>query len=331
MIDTAYPQTISGAPLIAPPANGKATTEFTAESNRDVTTQMPEVAAQKTMEPQSAEFSIKFWGVRGSVPTPIAANRRYGGNTACVEIQIDGQHIIFDGGTGLVELGQHLQAQPNPVEAHLLFTHTQWDRIQGFPFFQPAFTLGNKFSVYGGTAPNGASIKHCLTDQMLQPHFSMPLQHMKAELNFQTLSETASFRISNVLVETILINPVTRAFGYRLTCGNYTLVYATDTPTQSVELPFLNFVDNADVLIYDGTYSDLGYLKAANQHGPLQPWEIGAEIAQKANIETLVLLHHSPVQSDVVLDQLQHDVQSCFAGAVVAHEGMVIKLSQKNT
>lgn len=278
--------------------------------------------ASKTMELQSTDLSVKFWGVRGSVPTPIAANRRYGGNTACVEIQIDGQRIIFDGGTGLVELGQHLQSQSTPVEAHLLFTHTQWDRIQGFPFFQPAFTSGNKFSVYGGTALNGASIKHCLTDQMLQPHFSMPLQHMKAELNFQTLSETSSFHIGDVLVETLLINSVTQAFGYRLTYRDYTLVYATDTPPQSVGLPFLEFVDNADVLIYDGTYSDLGYLKASGQAGILQPWEIGAEIAKKANVKKLVLLHHSPVQSDAILDQLQHDVKDCFEGAIVAHEGM---------
>lgn len=275
---------------------------------------------------QSTDLSVKFWGVRGSVPTPIAANRRYGGNTACVEIKIDGQHIIFDGGTGLVELGQHLQAQANPIEAHLLFTHTQWDRIQGFPFFQPAFTLGNKICVYGGTALNGASIKHCLTDQMLQPHFSMPLQHMKAELNFQTLCEQSSFHIGDVLVETILINPVTRAFGYRLTYGDYTLVYATDTPTQTVETPFLEFVDNTDVLIYDGTYSDLSYLKTTDELGPLQPWEVGTEIAKKANVKKLVLLHHSPVQSDTVLDQLQHDIKDCFAGAIVAHEGMVLNL-----
>jgi len=281
---------------------------------------------QKTMELCPSDLSIKFWGVRGSVPTPIEANRRYGGNTACVEVKIDDQHIIFDGGTGLVELGQHLQAQTTPVEAHLLFTHTQWDRIQGFPFFQPAFTSGNKFSVYGGTAPNGASIKHCLTDQMLQPHFSLPLQHMKAELDFQTLAETSRFHIGNILVETILINSVTRAFGYRLTYGDHTLVYATDTPPKTIEQSFLAFVDSADVLIYDGTYSDLGYLKSANQIGALQPWEIGTKIAQKANVKRLVLLHHSPVQSDAVLDQLQHDIKDRFAGASVAHEGMVIKL-----
>ncbi|MEL6816250.1 MAG: MBL fold metallo-hydrolase, partial [Cyanobacteria bacterium J06598_3] len=82
----------------------------------------------------------------------------------------------------------------------------------------------------------------------------------------------------------------------------------------------------ADVLIYDGTYSDLGYLKSANQIGALQPWEIGTKIAQKANVKRLVLLHHSPVQSDAVLDQLQHDIKDRFAGASVAHEGMVIKL-----
>ncbi|MEO0516777.1 MAG: MBL fold metallo-hydrolase [Cyanobacteria bacterium P01_A01_bin.116] len=273
---------------------------------------------------QDTQLSVKFWGVRGSVPTPIASNQRYGGNTACVEVQLGEQRIIFDAGTGLVELGQHLQAEGKPVDAHIFFTHTQWDRIQGFPFFQPAFTEGNRFSVYGGTAPNGASIKHCLTDQMLQPHFSMPLQHMRAQLTFQTLTANTRFNIGEVLVETICTNPVTQAFGYRLTWKDYTLVYATDTPTECVDSGLLAFVDQADLLIYDGTYSDLGYLHNTAAGEGLQPWEIGLDIVQKASIKELALLHHSPVQSDDILDQLQRDMRDRFKNTNVAYEGMVV-------
>ncbi|MEM9091964.1 MAG: MBL fold metallo-hydrolase [Cyanobacteria bacterium P01_F01_bin.53] len=270
-----------------------------------------------------AQLSVKFWGVRGSVPTPIAANQRYGGNTACVEVHIGGQHIIFDGGTGLVELGHQLQSQDAPIDAHLFFTHTQWDRIQGFPFFQPAFTTGNRFSIYGGTAPNGASIKHCLTDQMLKPHFSMPLQNMRAELAFHHLAAESNFQIGDVLVETLQINPATQALGYRLTWEDYTVVYATDTPINCVDLDFLQFVDQADILLYDGTYSDLGYLRDVHNEA-LNPWDAGLDIVKKANIKELALLHHSPVQSDECLDQLQHDMRDRFANTHIAYEGMVI-------
>lgn len=277
-------------------------------------------------EPQTTKVSIQFWGVRGSVPTPVAANQRYGGNTLCVEVLIGGQRIIFDAGTGLVNLGHQLQQQTKPIEAHVLFTHTQWDRIQGFPFFKPAFNPDNHFTVYGGTAPNGASIKHCLTDQMLLPHFTMPLQNMLAGLSFQTLLDKNSFNIGEVSVDVCKINPTTEALGYRLTWEDYTLVYATDTPSQKIDFDFLKLCDRADLLIYDGTYDDLSYLHhvAENQSTP-QPWEIGIDIAQKANVKKLALLHHSPVQDDTTLDQLQIDIRDRFPAATIAYEGLIIE------
>ncbi|PZO19768.1 MAG: MBL fold metallo-hydrolase [Leptolyngbya foveolarum] len=274
----------------------------------------------------ASQFAVKFWGVRGSVPTPTSANQRYGGNTICVEALIGDQHIIFDGGTGLVSLGYSLQQQPHPIHAHCLFTHTQWDRIQGFPFFQPAFVPHNSFSIHGGTAPNGASIKHCLTDQMLKPHFSMPMKAMRANFSFNTVIHKDSFRIADVVVETLKINDNTEAMGYRLTWQNKTLVYATDTPSEPVSREFLQFVDQADICIYDGTYSDLTYLKDQALDSSLQPWEIGAEIAQAANVKELILLHHSPIQSDDRLDQIQSSLRDRHPNVSIAREGMTRSL-----
>ena len=237
-------------------------------------------ASQTALQPSPDRLSVKFWGVRGSVPTPTAANQRYGGNTVCVEVLMGKERIIFDGGTGLVGLGHHLQQAP--CSAHLFFTHTQWDRIQGFPFFQPAFIPQNHFFIYGGTAPNGASIKHCLTDQMLQPHFTMPLQHMRADLVFQTLSDRTRFHIGDIQIDTFKINPRTEALGYRLTWRGHTLVYATDTPTEQIDLEFLKFADQADLLIYDGTYCDLTYLYETDAAPTApRPWRSALRLPKK--------------------------------------------------
>ena len=286
-------------------------------------TQLPTLATESAPN-SNRPFTIKFWGVRGSVPTPIAANQRYGGNTICVEALINDQHIIFDGGTGLVSLGHMLQQQPKPTHAHCFFTHTQWDRIQGFPFFQPAFTAGNSLAIYGGIAPNGASIKHCLTDQMLKPHFSMPLQNMRADLAFNTVANKDSFSIEDISIEVLKINTSTEAMGYRLTWQNQTLVYATDTPTEPVSEEFLQFTEQADVLIYDGTYTDLTYLKDIELDSALQPWEVGAEIAQTASVKQLILLHHSPIQNDDTLDQIQNSLRDRHPNVSIAREGMII-------
>lgn len=286
---------------------------------------------QPTELRERSQVLVKFWGVRGSVPTPTVANQRYGGNTACVEVLIGDQRLIFDGGTGLVALGRHLQTlrkeTDTTIQAHLLFTHTHWDRIQGFPFFQPAFMPGNRFSVYGGIALNGASIKHCLTDQMLQPHFSMPLQHMQADLSFHTLLGKDSFQIDDILVESSIINAKTGAMGYRLTWKDTVIVYATDTLIEQTSSDFLAFIDQADLLIHDGTYCDLSYLQHEENKDQLtfQPWKAGIDIIEKANVKKLVLLHHSPIQDDIVLDQLQIDIQDHHLNTTVAYEGLVIE------
>ena len=295
-----------------------------------INTACPPIATHSEEAPstsQGSQVSVRFWGVRGSVPTPIDTNQRYGGSTLCDEILLGQHRIILDSGTGIVNLGQHLNAQKAPIKAHILFTHTQWDRIQGFPFFQPAFNPVNHFTVYGGTAPNGASIKHCLTDQMLQPHFILPLQNMLARLTFRTLMERVSFQIGDISVNTLKINDQTEALGYRLNHQGYSLVYATDTPNdEQVNEDFIAFAKDADLLIYDGTYSDLSYLHHpdAGKAKTACPREKSTEIALSANVKQLVLAHHSPVQDDTTLDQLQSQIQKRFANSVIAYEGMTV-------
>jgi phosphoribosyl 1,2-cyclic phosphodiesterase len=113
-----------------------------------------------TADKNFSQFTVRFWGVRGSIPTPGLETARYGGNTACVELQVAGKRLIFDGGTGLRVLGKHLVPEM-PVQAHLFFTHTHWDRIQGFPFFIPAFIEGNRFDIYGAHPLSNACVNRC--------------------------------------------------------------------------------------------------------------------------------------------------------------------------
>ncbi len=154
----------------------------------------------------------------------------------------------------------------------------------------------------------------------------MPLQNMRANLSFNTVANKDSFNIADIAVEVLKINANTEAMGYRLTWENKTLVYATDTPTDSASREFLQFVDQADICIYDGTYHDLTYLKDKELDNRLQPWEIGAQIAQTASVKELILLHHSPIQSDDRLDQIQDSLRDRHSNVSIAREGMTINL-----
>ena len=271
-------------------------------------------------------FALTFWGVRGNIPTPGADTVRYGGNTACVEVLVGGQRLIFDGGSGLRVLGCHLMQQQQPVEAHLFFTHTHWDRIQGFPFFAPAFVPTTQLNIYGAPALNGASIKQRLMDQMLRPNFFKPLQTMSASMTFHNIAAGDAIGLGDVVVEPWSLNRHTSALGYRVSWQNRVLVYATDTdPTQtSLDANLLMLASGADVLIFDGTYADAAY-SDPNGSG-LAPWHLGIEVAQASQIKHLVLFHHNPCHSDDQLDQLERQVQSSFAPTRLAREGMTLEL-----
>ncbi|MEA5464261.1 MBL fold metallo-hydrolase [Leptothoe sp. PORK10 BA2] len=275
-----------------------------------------------TMQHQSA-LSIKFWGVRGSVPTPGADTAFYGGNTCCIEILADQQRFIFDGGTGLRVLGDSLCQTPKPVEGHLFFTHTQWDRIQGFPFFLPAFASGNEFHIYGGTAANGASIKQCLMTQMLKPGFAIPLQSMQAALTFHDITPGGTLRIGNITIDTIGLNGQTNALGYRLNYQGKSVVYATDTDHEHIDENLLFLAHQADLLIYDGMYVDM--CDQINLYPSPQPWQAAIQLAQTAQVKQLAMVHYGPRQNDTLLNALAHQLQASGPEVLLAHEGMVIE------
>jgi phosphoribosyl 1,2-cyclic phosphodiesterase len=289
-------------------------------------------ASDDTLTPSAHEFMVRFWGVRGSIPTPGLETVRYGGNTVCVEIRVAEKLLIFDGGTGLRVLGKHLMDEL-PLNAHLFFTHTHWDRIQGFPFFLPAFVEGNTFNIHGPVGQNGASIKQRLCDQMLRPNFPIPLQVMRSNLRFHDISPGSVITLDDVMIETISLNRPNRSLGYRITWNGRSVVYATDTehvPDQ-LDQGLLYLAHQADLLIYDAAYADHAFSSLSPELADGQPaaWYAGVEVAIAANVQQIVLFHHDPAHDDDFLDQVETEVQSSFPNVRLAHEGMVFHVAPK--
>jgi phosphoribosyl 1,2-cyclic phosphodiesterase len=275
------------------------------------------------------QFTIRFWGVRGSIACPGQSTVRYGGNTACVEMQVGKQRLIFDGGTGLRVLGQTLLREM-PVEAHLFFTHSHWDHIQGFPFFVPAFIRGNRFTIYGAIAPNGSTIEQRLNDQMLHPNFPVPLQIMGAELAFQDLDIGEPVQIGDVLVENALLNHPGESVGYRINWQDYAVAYITDTEhfLDRLDENVLWLARNADVMIYDATYTDEEYYseRSSKIGWGHSTWQEAVKVAKAANVSKLVIFHHDPLHDDDFMDHIKEEVTRQFPNSVVAWEGLEIDL-----
>ncbi|MBD2606914.1 MBL fold metallo-hydrolase [Scytonema hofmannii FACHB-248] len=275
------------------------------------------------------QFTVQFWGVRGSIPSPGLNTVRYGGNTPCIEMQVGGKRLIFDGGTGLHVLGQSLLRQM-PIEAHIFFTHSHWDHVQGFPFFTPGFVRGNNFHIYGAIAPDGSTVEQRLNDQMLHPNFPVPLQIMQANLDFYNVKAGEPIKINDIIVETAPLNHPGEAVGYRVNWRDGAAVYITDTEhfPDKLDENVMWLARNADILIYDSTYTDEEY------HSPNLPkigwghstWQEAVKIAKAANVKTLVIFHHDPAHDDVFLDRVGKEAAVQFPGAIMAREGMVLQV-----
>src|SRR5436190_4338325 len=149
---------------------------------------------------------IRFWGVRGSVPTPQPENLRYGGNTSCVEVRAGEQIFIFDCGTGFRCLGQQLSHEFNsrPVAAHIFVSHFHWDHIQGIPFFGPLYDSPvNSFSFHSSSRTR--TLKRVMEEQMAAPYFPVGMSEMKSQRGFYNM-EQGRVQLEGATVEAVWLN-----------------------------------------------------------------------------------------------------------------------------
>src|SRR5690242_15194931 len=133
---------------------------------------------------------VRFWGVRGSTPTPQSENMRYGGNTSCVEVRINGHIYVFDCGTGFRNLGKALSAEfgDKPMFAHIFLSHFHWDHIQGIPFFSPLYeNRESRFNFHSSTRTRG--LRRAVEEQMTDPYFPVDMNEMAAHRNFFDIEE----------------------------------------------------------------------------------------------------------------------------------------------
>jgi phosphoribosyl 1,2-cyclic phosphodiesterase len=257
-------------------------------------------------------FFVKFWGTRGSIPTPGFRTRTYGGNTSCVELRIDDVLMICDAGSGIRELGLDLMNRvQGPLTGHLFFSHTHWDHIQGFPFFTPAYEPENTFYVYG-TQTGDTRVHDLLSGQMKSQYFPIDFSDLGSNILARNLGD-GSQDIEGVRVRCHQLDHPGGCFAYSFEKASRKVVYATDTEIdrilenqeeagkdsnllRSVPRSLVEFIEGADLLILDGQYTDEEYLeKAGWGHSRVTT---AVDLAVQAQAQQLAIFHHDPLQND---------------------------------
>jgi phosphoribosyl 1,2-cyclic phosphodiesterase len=269
---------------------------------------------------------IKFWGVRGSTPTPHRENMRYGGNTSCVEVQVGESRYIFDCGTGFRALGQHLtkEAAGKAIAAHVFVSHFHWDHIQGFPFFRPLYDEGNQFHFH--CSARTRSLKSVLEEQMSVPYFPVGLPEMRAERKFYEIEE-GRISLDEMVVQTMWLNHPQGCMGFRLETKEGVFVYATDNePGDSLfDANVRKLATGADVLIYDAQYLPEEY-EARRRGWGHSHWREAVNIVMESGAKELVLFHHDPTHNDECIDKVVKEASNYYSQVRAAAEGTEIVL-----
>ena len=271
---------------------------------------------------------VKFWGTRGSIPTPGRATEKYGGNTACVEISQDGDRLILDAGTGIRELGLHmLEQEPRPTS--MLFSHVHWDHIQGLPFFTPLFSPAHHFFIFAPSKFKG-SLRKVLYKQMEPDVFPVDFGNLAARIEFETLAARGT-PAGPFTIDAFPLSHPGGAWAYRVRGASQQVIYATDNefdpeadPQAYAEL--VDQVRGADLLIADGQYTLAEYPgKRGWGHGVL---EYVTRLAKDADVQRLAITHHDPMRDDNALTALERQIRKALPDRQVffARDGLAVEV-----
>lgn len=280
---------------------------------------------------------IRFWGVRGSLPTPITPQQvqskimavvqrittddikdensraRFisslpswifgttGGNTSCVEVKSLGNELVFDAGTGLRGLGKSKNL-PADKKYNFFFSHFHWDHIQGIPFFDAAFDPASEFNVY---SPEENARKY-LEDQMNLPYCPVQFDSLSKNFNFMTMIPGNTINIGNTQIVCCPMSHPGNSYSYAVIENNKKFVYATDIELHSKDFddsPIMEAVfKDADCIVIDSQYTaEEAYRKVNWGHSAFC---YAVDFAVHWNIKNVYLFHHEPTYDDKKLDSI---------------------------
>jgi ribonuclease BN (tRNA processing enzyme) len=293
-------------------------------------------------------FLSKIYGVRGSYPIAPSTGTKYGGNTTCLLCRTKEHIVIFDAGSGIIQLGrdllpeiiEHKKKSKDPFHITMIFTHTHIDHLIGFPFFIPLFMPNINLHLIG-PATMGVDFEDILRTFVEPQYFPVSMDEFRSTKYYENIDENMIIYFvegnsepqigftestNTDLAEMVIKNrkhffhPKDGSFNYRIEHSGHSLVFATDVEQYSgSDQQLIKFAEGCDVLIHDSQYTLEQYLNS--QGYGHSHYEMACEAALKAKAKKLLLYHHDPTNNDEALEQIEKSAKEIFAGAELAHEG----------
>jgi phosphoribosyl 1,2-cyclic phosphodiesterase len=272
-------------------------------------------------------LGVRFFGVRGSIPVPGAGTLIYGGNTACVEIRVNGRLFIVDAGSGLATLGNALIDGPER-SFDILLSHLHQDHIVGLPFFAPLYDPDRHIKIHAGNL-GGQTPEAALRTMFSPPLFPIELDHKAKHLDFIGFRAGETLRFDDGLsVRTIPLRHPGGATGYRFDAGGHAVAYVCDFEHAgpAPEKDMIAFVRDCDLVIYDTTFTVEDYMACKGWgHSTI---EAGLALCKAAGAKRLAAFHHNPEYDDAKLAEIDAMLEKISPGSFCAREGQAVHFDE---
>ncbi len=274
--------------------------------------------------PSAGALTVKFWGVRGSIPAPGGAFEEFGGNTPCVEVRCGTRLFIIDAGSGITPLGLELLKCSCPQEIDVCLSHLHLDHVSGLPFFKPALHPENRIRLHCGNLRGESAEEAC--DRLFSPPlFPISLGQLPGKFVHHGFKAGDDLVFDDGFVaRTIPLNHPGGATGYRFDFGGRAICYISDIEHTAPWPPrdLTDFVSGSDLVIYDGMFSETEYIRC--QGWGHSTWQKGVALAKAAGVENLAVFHLHPMHDDRYLEELEREIKADMPGAFLAREGLIL-------
>mgnify|MGYP001765444549 CR=1 FL=1 len=279
-------------------------------------------------------MKLKFWGARGSIPVSGKNYIKYGGSTTCLEVRSKkGDLVIVDAGSGIRLLGKEL-LKNSSNDFDMLFTHSHWDHVLGFPFFAPIYSKKTRIRIMGCSFTSDP-VREIIAKTMQPPGFPVKFEEISARFEFASLC-AGGCEVGGMQVLPIELSHPNNGLGYKFCEPGRSFVFLTDNelghvhPGGRTPEEYLAFSRGADLLVHDADYTEDEYARRSTWGH--STWRQALDLALKAEVRALGLFHHNQDRTDAQLDRIVADCSrlarragsklKCFA----VKEGQEIKL-----
>ena len=257
---------------------------------------------------------LKIWGCRGSIATPGSQTTKYGGNTSCVEVVVEGDTaLVLDAGTGIRPLGLDL-ARRGTRHVHVFLTHLHVDHLEGLRFFAPLWNPEVTVEIWGPGSPV-LSLGDRILRSFSPPLFPIDFRDIPARLSFHDLPAEPC-EVAGVTVASDRVLHPGPTLGFRLERAGSTAAYLPDhepvlAGIDGIPLDWLSagaLARDADVLLHDAQYDEDEYsARIGWGHSSVAD---AVSYCDAVGADRLVLFHHEPEHSDEMLERLEQQARA---------------------